>query len=101
AHGSGVSPPIGVPADLPVNRADIQTGRATDASEGVTSLEVLVNLGAAIIHDDDEELFGSVDFIFFLGTAVHGNVGGEPLAGAIPTQEPDQMEGILHRGNDL
>src|SRR5436190_7602534 len=57
-----VSCSIGMAADITKNRADIEAGAAADAMKRIPLLSIRQQFGAAIIQQNDMELFGPIRF---------------------------------------
>ena len=91
---------VSVPADVSVHRAHVETCAATNAIEHVLKLGITEQLGAAIVHDDDVNLFGSVLFERTFRSGDDVEVGGELLPrGASREQVRHDLE-IAPGGND-
>jgi len=79
ADGAGIDRSVGVAASLPVDRAGVHAGSATDAAEGLTLGFFGQHPGAAVVEQDDMKALGSVagrDPGPDRGVGIHALAGG-------------------------
>src|ERR1700681_2263133 len=71
-----VSGRIGVAADIPVNRANIQTSAATDAVERIPLLGISQQLSSSIVQKDNMKFLWAICFARLTWAANQGVVTG-------------------------
>src|ERR1700730_5473815 len=75
-----VSGRIGVAADIPVNRANVQTSSATDAVERIPLLGISQQLSSSIVQKDNMKFLWPIGFAWLTRAADQGVVAGYLLA---------------------
>ena len=78
-HGTdwtGIGRAIRVPPNVAENRANVEAGAAADAMKRIPLLSIRQQFGAAIIQQNDMELFGPIRFPGLPGSAIKGVVAG-------------------------
>ena len=100
AHRPRIDPTIGVPAHRAIDRAVVHAGGAADAAQHLLELGA-EDVGAAVVEEDDVELFGSVEIAWPAGTGRDGGVDRELLAGGRARQQTQDRRRVLESGNQL
>ena len=78
---------IGMPADFPVDRANIQTGRTADAVQHFPELFICQDAAAAVVQDDQMKFIRTVSLVRIPGPADIAGVGPHILGGCSAAQQ--------------
>ncbi len=96
-----VDPAVGVPPDLLVDRAGVQTGAAADAEERLAQLRVGQDLRTAVVEQDDVHLFRALSAFGALGTADDVDIHGLFLPRGAHRQQLEECREEVERRHQL
>ena len=100
ADGAGIRVAVRVPADLPVHRADVETGAAAQTVEGLAQRPRDLP-DATVVHQDEVQLLGPLQLARPAGAAHQRRVGGQLLPGRAAGQDGEEDHEVGHAGDDL